>query len=87
MAGTQRFRRPGNGLQWDFAMGVAEEVIQGNRSDPNSVFWWDQVLLNLPGIADNDHSMPWVYKLCLDDGRIAADLFIFVDDLQPTGPS
>jgi hypothetical protein len=69
------------------AMGVAEEVIRGDRKDPSNVFRWDEVVLNLPGDEDYDPSMPWVYKVRCNDGRIAADLFIFVDDLRPTGPS
>jgi hypothetical protein len=69
------------------AMGVAEEVIRGSRMDPTNVFRWDDIVLNLPGSGDYDPSKPWVYKVRLEDGRIAADLFIFVDDLRPTGPS
>jgi hypothetical protein len=69
------------------AMGVAEEFIRGDRLDPDNVFRWDKVVLNLPGSNDYDVSKPWVYKMRSDDGRIAADLFVFVDDLRPTGPS
>jgi hypothetical protein len=69
------------------AMGVAEEVTRGSRKDPMNVFRWDDVVLNLPGSDNYDPSKPWVYKVRLEDGRIAADLFIFVDDLRPTGPS
>jgi hypothetical protein len=45
------------------------------------------VRLNLPGSENYDPNRPWVHKIRLDDGRIAADLFIFVDDLRPTGSS
>jgi hypothetical protein len=69
------------------AMGTAEEVIRGDPSDPENVFRWDPVELNLPGNLDCDPSRPWVAKCCVEDGRIAADLFVFVDDLRPTGPS
>jgi hypothetical protein len=65
------------------AIGVAKEVIRGSQKDPTNIFWWDDVVLNLPGSDDYDPSRPWVYKVCLEDGRIAADLFIFVDDLRP----
>jgi hypothetical protein len=34
-----------------------------------------------------DPSKPWVSKIRSEDHRIAADLFIFVDNLRPTGPS
>jgi hypothetical protein len=69
------------------AMSVAKEVIRGERRDPKNVYRWDHVRLNLPGSEEYDPSKPWVSKLRLEDGRIAADLFIFVDDLRPTGPS
>jgi hypothetical protein len=69
------------------AMGVAEEVIRGDPADPTNVFRWDSVELNLPGSDDYDPSRPWVAKYRMEDGRLAADLFIFVDDLRPTGPS
>jgi hypothetical protein len=69
------------------AMGIAEEVIRGDPDDPNNVFRWDSVELNLPGSEDYNPSKPWVAKYHMEDGCIAADLFIFVDDLRPTGPS
>jgi hypothetical protein len=68
------------------AMGVAEEFIRGDRRDPTNVYGWDNVKLNLPGSDDYNPNRPWVYKERLD-GKIAADLFIFVDDLRPTGSS
>jgi hypothetical protein len=64
-----------------------EEVIEGDPKDPDNVFRYDQVELNLPGSKDYDPSMPWVHKLRLSDGKIAADLLIFVDDARPTGPT
>ncbi len=69
------------------AMGMAEEVIRGNRLEPSNVFRWDRVRLNLPGKEGYDPSVPWVSKVRDSDGRIAADLFTFVDDLRPTGSS
>jgi hypothetical protein len=68
-------------------MGMAEEIIRGDHSDPDNVFRWSHVGLNLPGSAEYDPSRPWVTKYRSEDGRIAADLFIFVDNLHPTGPS
>jgi hypothetical protein len=68
-------------------MGMAEEIIRGDHSDPDNVFRWSHVGLNLPKSAEYDPSRPWVTKYRREDGRIAADLFIFVDDLRPTGPS
>jgi hypothetical protein len=65
-------------------MRVAEEFIRGDRRDPNNVFRWDNVKLNLPGSEFYDPNRPWVYKERTAEGQIAADLFIFVDDLRPT---
>jgi hypothetical protein len=64
---------------------VAEEVIKGDRLDPDNVFRWDVVRLNLPGSEDYDPTLPWVSKVRMSDGKIAADLFIYVDDARSTG--
>jgi hypothetical protein len=69
------------------AMGVAEEVIQGDRKDPTNVYGWDTARMNLPGSPEYSPNRPWVSKFRSDDEKIAADLFIFVDDLCPTGSS
>ena len=63
-----------------------EPTLKGDRSDPNNVFRWDRVERNLPGSESYDPSLPWMYKV-RRDGTMAADLFIYVDDLRPTGPS
>ena len=68
-------------------MGIAEEFIRDNPSDPTNVFHWDSVELNLPGSKGYDPSRPWMAKYRMEDGRIAANLFIFVDNLRPTSPS
>jgi hypothetical protein len=60
---------------------VAKEVILGDRRDEKNVFWWDEVRMNLPGSEKYDPSLPWVSKIRLNDGCIAADLFIYVDDV------
>jgi hypothetical protein len=69
------------------AMGVTEEVIRGDRKDPTNMYHWDTVRMNLPGSPEYRPNQPWVSKFRLDDAKIAADLFIFVDDLRPTGSS
>jgi hypothetical protein len=55
------------------AMGMVEEVIhviRGDWKDPNNVFCWDRVMLNLLGSEAYDPNKPWVYKLRLDDGQL-----------------
>jgi hypothetical protein len=70
------------------AMGFAKEVtIRGDRSNPDNVFRWDRVQLNLPGQRDYQSNVSWVSKVRDCDGRVAADLFVFVVDLRPTGSS
>jgi hypothetical protein len=64
---------------------VAEELIKGDESDPENVFFWDWVRMNLPGSDDYDPSLPWVSKVRKKKGKIAADIFIFVDDVRATG--
>jgi hypothetical protein len=66
---------------------VVKEVILGDRLDPNNVFRWDKIRMNLPGSKTYDPSLPWVSKVRLSDGRIAADLYIYVDDVRLTGSS
>ena len=68
-------------------MSFAEERIRGNRKDPVNIFRWDRVRLNLPGSKEYDPKLPWVSKVRKEDDMIAADLFTFMDDFRPTGPS
>jgi hypothetical protein len=58
-------------------MSVAEEAIRGKRKDPNNIYRWDYVRLHLPGSDGYDPRKPWVSKIRSEDGKIAADLFIF----------
>eukprot|EP00978_Attheya_sp_CCMP212_P016531 scaffold43382_cov49-Attheya_sp.AAC.2 len=69
------------------AMAMAKEYIRGDRKDPNNIFRWDSVEFNLPGSKDYDPLLPWVYKVRLSDGKIAVDVFGFVDDFRQTGNS
>jgi hypothetical protein len=41
--------------------------------------------LNLPGSRQYDPSKPWVSKLRVSDNKVAADLFIYIDDGRVTG--
>jgi hypothetical protein len=66
---------------------VAREYILGNRKDPKNVFRWDVVRMNLSGSKDYDPSIPWVSKIRMDDGKIAADTFLYVDDGRLMGNS
>jgi hypothetical protein len=79
MGGTFSHYQKGQGI------GHAKEMIMGDPNDCSNVFQWKEVRLNLPGVEDYDPSLSWVAKI-REDGRAAADLFIYMDDLGPTGP-
>ena len=86
------WRRAGMGLrsspyQAVQMMAMAEEFIRGDRSDPGNVFRWDVVKLNLPGSKSYDPQLRWVAKIRISDGKVAADLVIYVDDLRFLAPS
>jgi hypothetical protein len=61
-------------------MGYAKEMIMGDLHDCSKVFQWKEVRLNLPGVEDYDPSLSWVANI-REDGRVAADLLIYMDDL------
>ena len=63
-----------------------ESFFKGDRHKGGNPFEWDQVELNLPGSEAYSPSKPRVYKI-RKDGRIAGDLFVYIDDLRITGVS
>ena len=63
-----------------------KRIIFGDRSDPENIFGWVDVRLNLPGDTDYDPSLPWISKINAN-GDIAADVHPYVDDLRETAPS
>ena len=65
----------------------AEEFVVGDRSSPTNPLRWDTVKLNLPGSADFDPRLPWVYRWDDQIGKIAASICSFVDDYRITGHS
>jgi hypothetical protein len=63
----------------------AKELIMGDPNDEHICYQCKEVRLNLLGSSDYDQSLAWVAKV-REDGRVAADLFIYMDGLLPTGP-
>ena len=63
----------------------SEEVMRGDRRNKSSPFYWDCVVLNLPGSSNYNPLFPWVYKWRRDWKCIAGEITIFVDDVRPTG--
>ena len=68
-------------------VGIAEEIVRGDRHDGLNVFHWDYVQMNIPGQKDYDPTAPWISKRRRSDGRIANDVVIYVDDARSTGAS
>jgi hypothetical protein len=69
------------------ATGWDKEVMMGDHLDDKNVFRWAEVRMNLPGSVLYDPRVQWVSKVRKEDGRVAADLFIYIDDFRPTSPS
>lgn len=67
------------------AMLHAEEFLRGNPLDPQNLFHYDVVALNLPGQSTYDPALPWVFKFRSKDSTIANDFFVYVDDVRTTG--
>jgi hypothetical protein len=63
----------------------AEEQLRGDPSDISNPFFFDDLVFNLPGSPDYNPNKPWVYKFDSKAGRIAQDLFVYVDDGRTTG--
>jgi hypothetical protein len=64
---------------------VAKEYILGDRKDRKKIFRWESVQMNLPGLSSYDPRLPWVSKIRINDGSIAANLIIYIDDGRVTG--
>jgi hypothetical protein len=63
----------------------AEEIARGDPLDPRNIFRWSKVVLNLPGDASYKPWLPWVYKVRIDDSKIACDFVVYVDDARTAG--
>ena len=66
---------------------LMEEFALGHHQDPNNIFKWDTVILNLPGSADFNPSLPFVLKWDSVNKMIAATIKAYVDDLRVAAPT
>jgi hypothetical protein len=66
---------------------LADEFIRGNPLDHSNPFYWDKVVLNLPGSKTVDPTRPKVMKWDSRNGWFSCDLVVFVDDLRGLGPT
>lgn len=64
---------------------IADEFVRGNHLDPRNPFYWDKIILNLPGSTNYDPSKPRVMKWNSLTNSIAADVIVYVDDLRIQG--
>jgi hypothetical protein len=69
------------------AMAWADDIIRGNRFDPNNAFRWDRYLLNLPGTKDYDPALPRGYKWNDKNNSIAGNFEIYIDDIRSSNSS
>ena len=61
-----------------------EPMLKGNIHDPRNAFRWEHVVLSLPGMRSYT---PKKFYRVRADNVMTADLFMYIDDLRPTGPS
>lgn len=64
----------------------AKPFVLGDRKEATNPFRWDRVVLNLPGMAKYNLTKSVVYK-ARDDGSLAGNVLVYIDDLRGTGPA
>jgi hypothetical protein len=68
-------------------MMIAREIILGDRFDSvGNVFHWDHMRLNLPGSVSYTPTKAWATKVRANN-EVAADVFIYVDDIRCSAPT
>ena len=67
---------------------LAEEIVRGDRRDPENYLRWNHIRMNLPGSKSYDPTLPWMCKIVVHNGYylVAADFITFVDDIRSGGP-
>jgi hypothetical protein len=63
-------------LQWQVRL---KHKVYGDRRLRTNPFYWDRVVMNLPGLMGNRADLPWVMKVRWD-GKLAAKVFVYLDD-------
>ena len=59
------------------------QFLLGDRLDKSNHYQCDKVVENMPGMNGYDPDLPWAFKEQAD-GDIAAELFIYIDNLHIT---
>ena len=88
---AERWSRPAMGLRpspYTAVKGIlwADEVIKGRSKKSGQCFSMGTSQIESAWRRDYDPTLPWVSKV-REDETLAADLFIYIDDLRPTGPT
>jgi hypothetical protein len=66
------------------AIGWAKEMMMRDHLDATNVFTWGAVIMNLQVPPDYDSRLQCVSKIRKEDGRVAAYLFFYIDEIRPT---
>jgi hypothetical protein len=66
---------------------LVEELLRGNPRDSKNPFYFDQVLLNLPGSPSYDPHVVRARKFDSRHNKTAGDMLTYVDDTRTTGRS
>jgi hypothetical protein len=72
---------PYQSLQWQVRL---KFEVYGHRKDTTNPFHWDRVEFNLPDSRGYRSDLPWVMKI-REDGHLAAEIFVFMDNGRPMG--
>jgi hypothetical protein len=63
---------------------IAKFLAYGDHRDRTNPFHWERILLNLPGSASYDPTLPWVFKVRYD-GHLGCEIYVYVDDGKVMG--
>ena len=63
----------------------SEEIILGDHLNPSNPFFWDTVIINLPGTEGYDPVMPGVYKWDSRRKVMACFFGTYIDDIRSGG--
>lgn len=66
---------------------IMEEMVIGDPLNPNNAFFWDEIVLNLPGMESFNPILPFLFKWDSRHQRLAAAIWAYVDDLRVVAAS
>jgi hypothetical protein len=65
----------------------SEEIIVGDHLEFSNPFYWDKVILNLPGTLEYNPTMPRVYRWNSREKCMACFFGTYIDDIRTGGPT